>query len=96
MSQLSRCFAPVLVSVGAAAAIAAAPIALADPAMPTPGSENAADTIKDLKGLGYDVQLNYDNGIPDVSLSQCWVNNIDTSDAVGSLKPVYVDIECPK
>jgi hypothetical protein len=30
------------------------------------------------------------------SPSQCWVNNIDTSDAVGSLKPVYVDIECPK
>jgi hypothetical protein len=30
------------------------------------------------------------------SPSQCWVNNIDTSDAVGSIKPVYVDIECPK
>jgi hypothetical protein len=96
MSLMPRCFAPVLVSVGAAAAIAAAPIALADPAMPTPGSENAADTITDLQGRGYDVQLNYDNGVPDVDLSQCWVNNIDTSDAVGSLKPVYVDIECPK
>ena len=96
MSFMSRKFAPLLISAGAATAIAVAPIAVADPALPEPGSENAAATISDLEGQGYEVQINYDNGVPDVDLSQCWVNNINTADAVGSLKSVYVDIECPK
>jgi hypothetical protein len=95
MSLMLRYFAPVLISASAAASVALVPIANADPALPEPGSEDAAATIRDLKGRGYDVQINYDNGVPTVDLSQCWVNNIDTADAVGSLKPVYVDIECP-
>ena len=96
MSLGSRYVAPSLISVGAAAAIAVAPIAAADPALPQPGSENAAATISDLEGRGYDVQVNYVNGIPDTDLSQCWVNNINTADATGTLATVYIDVECPK
>ncbi|MBV8966651.1 MAG: hypothetical protein JO191_10795 [Mycobacteriaceae bacterium] len=96
MSLTLRCIAPLLVSAGAAAALVVAPIAAADPALPEPGSEDAAATISDLQGRGYQVQINYDNGLPDTDLSQCWVNNINTADATGTLKPVYVDVECPK
>ena len=96
MSPISRNVAPLLISAGAAAAIAGAPIAAADPALPEPGSEDAAATISDLESRCYEVQINYDNAVPDVDLSQCWVNNINTSDAVGALKSVYVDVECPK
>ncbi len=100
MSLISRNFEPLLISAvaaaAAAAAIAAAPPAAADPALPEPGSEDAAATISDLESRGYEVQVNYDNGTPDVDLSQCWVNNINTADAEGSLEAVYVDVECPK
>jgi hypothetical protein len=97
MSLTSRCFAPLVVSAGAAAAIAVAPIAAADPALPTPGSEDASATISDLESRGYEVQVQYTNGLPDVDLSQCWVNTINTADAsTGSLRTVYIDVECPK
>lgn len=96
MSQISRYFAMFFVSVGAAASIAVAPLAAADPAMPTPGSENARDTLTDLRSLGYTTQINWDNGVPDVGLSQCWVNNISTSGGGAGIKTAIVDIECPK
>jgi predicted Zn-dependent protease len=97
MSLQSRYFAPLLV-VGGAAWIAVAPIAAADSVLPVAGSESASATIKDLKAQGYNVAINWVNGIPDVSLSQCWVNAINTADASSqnTLKTVYVDIECPK
>ena len=97
MSLTSRYIAPLLVSAGAAAAIAVAPSAAADPALPQPGSEDASATISDLESRGYDVQVQYTNGLPDVDLSQCWVNTINTNDAAaGGLRTVYVDVECPK
>jgi len=97
MSLMSRYFAPLLVSAGAAAAIAVAPLAAADPALPGAGAEDAATTINAYQDNGYDVQINYTNGIPDVDLSQCWVNSVNTNDAsAGGLKTVYVDVECPK
>jgi hypothetical protein len=95
MLRIARC-PLIVVSVGTAASIAVAQTAAADPALPEPGSENAADTINDLQARGYGVQINWDNGAPDVDLSQCWVNSINYADAVGSLKTVYVDIECPR
>ncbi len=96
MPLVSRYFTAILVFCGAGGSIAVAPIVLADPAMPEPGSEDAAATIADLQSRGYDVQINYDNGVPDVDLSQCWVNAIDTADATGNIPTVWVDIECPK
>jgi hypothetical protein len=97
MSLTSRYFAPLLVCAGAVAAIAVAPMALADPALPQPGSEDASATISDLESRGYDVQVQYTNGLPDVDLSQCWVNTINSNDAsAGGLRTVYIDVECPK
>ena len=80
----------------AMASIAAAPVAAADPVLPTAGSENANDTVNDLQSDGYNVQINWVSGYPRVSLSQCWVNNINTAAGSGSLPTAYVDIECPK
>jgi hypothetical protein len=97
MSLNLRYFAPLLISAGATASIALAPIATAAPGvLPEPGSEDASATIKDIKAQGYDVQINWDNGYPDVPLSQCWVNDINTADTTGPLPTAYVDIECPK
>jgi hypothetical protein len=98
MSLMSRYFPPLLASAGAAAAIAVAPIAAAaDPALPQPGSEDASATISAYESSGYEVQVQYTNGLPDVDLSQCWVNTINTNDAnAGGLRTAYVDVECPK
>jgi hypothetical protein len=93
---MSRLLPAVLLAAGAAISVVLAPLAAADPALPTPGSANARDTLDQLKAAGYNVQINWVNGLPDVGLSQCSVNNIDTADASGSLPTVYVDIECPK
>lgn len=96
MSLVSRYLAPLFVAAGAAAAIAVAPIAAADPALPGAGAEDASSTISAYESAGYETQINYDNGAPDVDLSQCWVNSVDTNSATGSLKTVYIDVECPK
>jgi hypothetical protein len=98
MSLHSRYFAPLLIVGGGAVWIAAAPVAAADPSLPVAGSESASATIKDLKAQGYNVAINWVSGIPDVSLSQCWVNSINTADASSqdTLKTAYVDVECPK
>ena len=94
--SLNSPFAPLLLALGAAISITVAPIAAADSALPQPGGENARDTINDLAAQGYDnVQINWVNGIPRVSLSQCWVNGINTNGAADSLRTVYVDVECP-
>ena len=77
---------------GAAALIAVAPIAAADPALPIPGAEDASQTIADLQSRGYNIQINWVNGYPPVGLSQCWVNTINLTDA----PTAWLDIECPK
>jgi hypothetical protein len=97
MSLKSRFSALLLIFAGTAASISVAPIAAAESGvLPQPGSENARDTLSDLTQQGYDVQINWVNGYPRVSLDQCWVNNINTADAKGTLRTVYVDIGCPK
>lgn len=97
MSLKSRYFMALLVSAGAAASMAAAPIAAADTVdVPQPGSENASATIKDLKAQGYDVQINWVNGIRSVSLKQCWVNGINTAGGGSGVPTAYVDVECPR
>lgn len=95
MSLLPRCVA---VSIGAAAvSIVLAPLAVADPPnIPEPGSESAAATIGDLDSAGYDVQVQYENGAPNVPLSQCTVTDINTVGSAGSQGLAYVTINCPK
>ena len=77
------------------AAVVLAPQALADPVgIPEAGSESAAATVSDLDDLGYDVQLQYENGVPDVPLSQCTVTDINTVGSSGSDLLAYVTINC--
>ena len=77
------------------AAVVLAPQALADPVgIPEAGSESAAATVSDLDDLGYDVQLQYENGVPDVPLSQCTVTDINTVGSAGTDLLAYVTINC--
>ena len=95
MSLELRYVAPLLIAVGAS--IALAPLAVADPpSIPEPGSESAAATIRDLDAAGYDVSLQYENGVPNGGLSQCTVTDIDTQGTAGSQGIAYVTINCAK
>lgn len=90
--------AALLVSAGAAVAIAAAPLAGADAAIPTAGAESASSTITDLQAQGFNVTVNYLQGRPNVPLSECRVNEIDDPSAPTaspSTVTVYVDVLCP-
>ena len=91
MTPTPRNFAVLLAVAGAAASVAIAPIAAADPTgTPEAGSESAADTISDLKSQGYTVSINWVSGSPDIPLSECSVTGIDTAAA----PTAYVSVEC--
>ena len=60
----------------AAAAVAYAPVATAEPVWPVAGAEDARATIDDLQAQGYDVQINWVSGIPMVPLYRCKVTGI--------------------
>ncbi|TDO11629.1 hypothetical protein EV580_3347 [Mycobacterium sp. BK086] len=86
-----------LLSIGVGASIVLAPLAVADPpSIPEPGSESAAATIRDLDAAGYDVSLQYENGVPNSGLSQCTVTDIDTLGPAGSQAIAYVTVTCDK
>lgn len=96
MSLQPRSVVPLSLA-AAAVSMALAPGALADPPnIPEPGSESAAATIGDLDSAGYDVQIQYENGAPNVPLSQCTVTDINTAGSAGSQGVAYVTINCPK
>jgi hypothetical protein len=81
----------------AAAAVVVAPTANADdPNLPVAGSESARQTLNDITALGYNPVLQYENGVPDVPLSQCAVTTVDGADAANGQGNVYVTINCPK
>ncbi len=85
------------ICLGAIATLWSAAAAGADPpAIPEPGSESAAATVGDLDAAGYDVQLQYENGVPDVPLSQCTVTDINTIGSAGSQPLAYVTINCAR
>ena len=95
MSLQMRHVALLLIAVGAS--IALAPLAVADPpSIPEPGSESAAATIRDLDAAGYDVSLQYENGVPNGGLSQCTVTDINTQGSAGAQRIAYVTINCAK
>jgi hypothetical protein len=95
MSIRLRSTASVMIGLGVS--IALAPMAFADPPnIPEPGSESAAATIGDLDNLGYDVNLQYENGVPKAGLSQCTVTEINTVVSAGRQKVAYVTINCSK
>jgi len=73
-----------------AIALAVAPTAAAAPT----GGSNAADTVKTLRDMGYDVQL---NGTPSGPLSQCiatGVHGLANGDPT-VFTTAYVDVSCP-
>ncbi|MGD9619644.1 MAG: hypothetical protein AB7G47_05550 [Mycolicibacterium sp.] len=75
--------------VAAAGLVALAPVAAADPAA---GSESPDTTKQQLESQGYQVTVNWVNGIPDVvPLSQCVVTKIDTS----APPQAYMSVACP-
>ena len=86
---------PVLGFVLAVPIVWAAPAWADPPTIPEAGSESAAATIGDLDDAGYDVQIQYENGTPEVPLSQCAVTNIDTVGSAGSQPLAYLTINCP-
>lgn len=93
MTRKPRNFAQLLIVAGAAASVAAAPIAAADPTgVPEAGSESASATIKDLRSQGFNVSINWVSGTPDVPLSACEVSAIDTAAAPRA----SVSVECPE
>jgi hypothetical protein len=85
--------------VAAAASIAVAPIAAAEPVWPVAGAESAAATIADLEAQGYDVQINWVSGVSNVALTQCKVLAIHNPDnspgSESTFTTVYVDVSCP-
>ena len=87
-----------LVTGGAVVAIAAAPVAAADPVFPTAGAESASATVNDLQAQGFNVTINYLQGRPNVPLTECRVNAINNPSAptaMPSTVTVYVDVLCP-
>jgi hypothetical protein len=64
-------------------------------AAPT-GDASAADTIKSLQGLGYNVQI---NGSVTAPLTQCLVTGVhglpNSSAVPTGFTTVYIDVDCP-
>jgi len=85
------------VCAGAAASIAASPIASADPVFPTAGTQSASATVMDLESQGFEVVINFLQGQPNVPLSECRVNGINNPSHMvpAALSTVYVDVLCP-
>ncbi|HEX5142540.1 MAG TPA: hypothetical protein VFW21_01590 [Mycobacterium sp.] len=78
---------------GSVAALSLAPLAAAEtPDTPRPGDTSAAAAVTDLRQLGYNVQMNWVNGISTESLSRCHLTNVNTTNG----NTAYVDVVCPQ
>jgi hypothetical protein len=99
MSLAPRWAASTSLVIVAAAWLAAAPVAGADPIEPEAGSESARATIDELRSQGYNVEINWVSGVSSIPLSLCSVtgiNNPDNSPAPPTtFTTVYVDVSCP-
>jgi hypothetical protein len=99
VSHTSRWVASTLLASGVAAWLAAAPGARADPVEPEAGTESARAVIDDLRGQGYNVQINWVSGVSSVPLSLCAVTGINnpnqSSGPPSTFTTVYVDVSCP-
>lgn len=85
MIKAALCLVPVLA------------LACASPGVADPGS--AAAVIDELKGQGYDVQINWVSGISSRPLSECRSLGVHNPDLTGpppeTFTTVYVDVSCP-
>jgi hypothetical protein len=92
-----RSAALALTGLAAGISVLNSPAAQADPPnLPVAGSENARQTLNDITNAGYNPVLQYENGVPNSSLSQCTVTDIDGADASNGQGNVYVTVNCPK
>lgn len=96
MSNQSGRAALLLLVPVAAAAMAFAPLAVADPVA---GDGPADATIADLKAQGYNVEINWVTGFDTEPLSRCVVTSINnpgsSAPAPDTFTTVYVDVACP-
>ncbi len=84
--------APSLIAAGSAVFIAIPSLAGAEPAEPSGGGQSPGQTVQELKSQGYNVQIQWVQGEPDVvPLSQCVVTNVNTDAA----PKAYVSVSCP-
>jgi hypothetical protein len=89
MSVKPRHFAPLLI---AAAAVAVAPVAGADPV----SHGSASSVIDDLKSQGYLIQINWVSGYDTEPLDVCQVTGVNIpGDTPASRTTAYVDVSCP-
>jgi hypothetical protein len=99
VSHTARWVAATLLATGAAAWLVAAPIAVAAPVEPEAGTESARAVIDDLRGQGFNVEINWVSGVSSVPLSSCAVTGIDNPDQSPgpptTFTTVYVDVSCP-
>jgi hypothetical protein len=87
-----------LAAAEAAATLAVAPSASAEPIWPISGAESASATIADLEAQGYAVQINWVTGASNTPLWLCRVTGINNPDRSGNetmFTVVYVDVSCP-
>jgi hypothetical protein len=86
-------------AVVAALSFLGVPSAAADSIIPNPGDASAEDTINALEANGYDTEVQFLAGPPNVPLSECKVLAIHNPNGAtadpGRLLTVYVDVSCP-
>ena len=84
---------------GAAASIAAAPVAAASTDLPTPGAGPASEAIDELQAKGFNVSINWLEGHPNVPLRECKITSVNDPSSSPMSTPaettVYVDVTCP-
>ena len=89
------------VALWVAAGAAVLSVACAAPALavPTPGAGSASDAFTELATEGYDVEINWLEGHPNVPLAECRVNAIhdlnSSPPSTTTLNTVYLDVQCP-
>jgi hypothetical protein len=80
-------------------AVVGSPVASADTPLPQAGSTSADLTISAFQNAGYDVQINWVQGHPNVPLNECKVNDIHNPNgamaSIMMLSTVYLDVTCP-
>jgi hypothetical protein len=77
-----------------------APPAAAEPPWPVPGTESAADTIRDLQSQGHRVGINWVFGYTRSSLDRCSVTAVHNpagppADESAEPTTVFIDVSCP-
>ncbi|CAN5702247.1 hypothetical protein BH09ACT8_BH09ACT8_33470 [soil metagenome] len=89
----------VFLAIGLASGLFLLPVASAEPTLPQAGSQSAADTVTAYQAAGFDVQIQYLEGRPNVGLADCRVTAIRNFNgpmaSLMMLSTVDIDVVCP-